>query len=55
MTEDSRPDLECVIADGVEYVLHAHDEQTVYYEGAEGHAALSRTSISDTNTLRASA
>ena len=40
MTEDSRPDLEYVIADGVEYVLHAHDEQTVYYEGAEGHAAL---------------
>ena len=37
MTEDSRPDLECVIADGVEYVLHAHDEQTVYYEEAEGH------------------
>ena len=27
MTEDSRPDLE--------YVLHAHDEQTVYYEEAK--------------------
>ena len=31
MTGDSRPDLEYVIADGVEYVLLAHDEQTVYY------------------------
>ena len=40
MTEDGRPDLEYVIADGVEYMLHAHDEQTVYYEEAEGHAAL---------------
>ena len=39
MTEDS-PDLEYVIADGVEYVLHAHDEQTVYYEEAEGPATL---------------
>ena len=37
MTEDSRPDLGYVIADGVEYVLHAHDAQTVYYEEAEGH------------------
>ena len=37
MTEDS---LEYVIAEGVEYVLHAHDEQTVYVEEAEGHAAL---------------
>ena len=40
MTEDSRPDLEYVIADGVEYVLNACDEQTVYFEEAEGHAAL---------------
>ena len=40
MTGDSRPDLEYIIADGVEYVLHAHDEQTVYYEEAEDHAAL---------------
>ena len=39
MTEDS-PDLEYVIADGVEYVLNACDEQTVYFEDAEGHAAL---------------
>ena len=40
MTEDSRPDLEYVIADGVESVLHAHDEQTVYYEEADGPATL---------------
>lgn len=40
MTEDSRPDLDYVIADGVEYVLNACDEQTVYFEDAEGHAAL---------------
>ena len=40
MTEDSRTDLEYVIADGVEYVLNACDEQTVYFEEAEGHAAL---------------
>ena len=45
MTEDGRPDLEYVIAGGVEYVLHAHDEQTVYYEEAEGHAALSNFDI----------
>ena len=43
----SRPDLEYAIADGVEYVLvahdeqtvcyvlHAHDEQAVYYEEAD--------------------
>ena len=29
LTEEGRPDLE--------YVLHAHDEQTVYCEEAEGH------------------
>ena len=35
MTEDSRPDLEYVIADGVEYVLNACDEQTVYFEALD--------------------
>jgi hypothetical protein len=40
LTEDGRPDLEYVIADGVEYVLNACDEQAVYFEEAEGHAAL---------------
>ena len=40
MTEDSCPDLEYVIADGVEYMLVASVEQTVYFEEAEGHAAL---------------
>ena len=42
MTEEG---LEYVIADGVEYVLHAHDEQTVYYEEAEGHADLANFDI----------
>ena len=32
MTENGRPDLEYVVVDGVEYVLTAHDEQTVTYE-----------------------
>ena len=40
MTEDSCTDLEYVIADGVEYVLNACDEQTVYFEEAEGPATL---------------
>ena len=40
LTEEGRPDLEYVIADGVEYVLNACDEQTVYFEEAEGPATL---------------
>ena len=40
LTEEGRPDLEYIIADGVEYVLNACDEQTVYFEEAEGPATL---------------
>ena len=45
LTEEGRPDLEYVIADGVEYVLNACDEQTVYLEETKGHAALANFDI----------
>jgi hypothetical protein len=40
LTEEGRPDLEYVIVDGVEYVLNACDEQTVYLDETKGHATL---------------